>query len=182
MFSTILSPVPNMENTMKLRLTSLFAVCAAITLVAGSARAEPPSSGSVSTHYVMPHMRHAPYGELHIVVPLSSGEKPIQMIKLRNIANSLDAAAKWGGSLDVKVVLYARGVSLLVDPDEGTRKQLDALRAKHVQFEVCNNSLAEQNIDFHSLYGVKETEVVPAGFAEVAYLQARHHYVVDPMN
>ena len=167
---------------MKLTRSVLVAASCAALLTGSLAHADPLPPTGVAAGYVAPKITHRPYGELRIVVPLSSGEKMVQMIKLRNIANSLKTVGKWGGSLDVKVVVYARGVSLLASPDEGVRKQLDDLRAHHVTFEVCDNSLREQNIDFHNLYGVTEADIVPAGFAEVAYLQAQKHYVVDPMN
>lgn len=155
-------------------------VIAACSWTPGCAQAQ-VASGSPSI-YVAPHMTHESFGDLRVVVPLSSGEKMVQFMKIRNISNSIKAVSQWGGSIDVTVVLYARGVSLLVAPDEAMRMQIDKLRAQHVKFKICNNSLLEQNIDFHALYGVNEDDIVPAGFAEVAFLQAQKHYVVDPMN
>ncbi len=160
---------------------------AALTLAAGlctafaarSAETAPPETPSA---YVEPHIAHEAYGEVRLVVPLTTDDKGVQKMKLRNIGNGLKAVEKWGGSFQVKVVLYARGLSLLKDPDEAMRKQLDLLRAKGVQIVVCGNSLAEQDIDFHSLYKVVDADIVPSGFAEVAFLQARHQYAVDPAN
>ena len=51
-----------------------------------------------------------------------------------------------------------------------------------MQFDVCDNTLREQGIDFHQLYHVLDRDIVPSGFAEVAYLQSKMHYVVDPIN
>ena len=103
-------------------------------------------------------------------------------MKLRNIANSLKAADARRGRFTVKMVLYAKGLTLLKDPDDATKKQLDTLRSRGVRFEVCGNTLAEQGIDFHTLYRVADADIVPSGFAEVAYLQVRQHYTVDPVN
>jgi intracellular sulfur oxidation DsrE/DsrF family protein len=50
--------------------------------------------------------------------------------------------------------------------------RLDALRADGVRFLVCANTLRERQIDWHSLYGVKEEDMVPSGVAELARLQA----------
>lgn len=132
--------------------------------------------------YVEPKINHESYEAVKIVVPMTTDDKTIQKMKLRNVENALDSAAKWGGQIQSTVVLYAKGVSLLQDPDAETRKKLDALKAKGVRFDVCDNTLREQGIDFHQLYGVSDTDVVPSGFAEVAYLQAKKQYVVDPVN
>jgi len=119
---------------------------------------------------------------MKIVVPITTDDKAVQGMKLRNMANSLDAAAQWGGQMQGTIVLYSKGVSLLTDPDPETRQKIDALKAKGVQFVVCDNTLREQGIDFHQLYHVVERDIVPSGFAEVAYLQSKKNYVVDPIN
>ena len=103
-------------------------------------------------------------------------------MKLRNIANTLKAGDAWHGTFDITMVLYGKGLTLLKNPDEATKKQLDMLRSRGVRIEVCNNSLVEQDIDYHTLYHVTDTDVVPSGFAEVGYLQAARHYAVDPVN
>ncbi len=171
----------------KSTVSMLSALQAAILAVgiapaAFSAEQAPAAAEPAPSAYVKPKFSHAPYGDLKVVVPLTSNDQGIQGMKLRNIANALKAADEWKGRLTVKVVLYAKGLTLLKNPEEATKKQLDALRARGVQFEVCNNSLAEQGIDFHTLYGVTDADIVPSGFAEVAYLQAKQRYVVDPVN
>ncbi len=127
-------------------------------------------------------MHHDSYGDIRVVVPLTSDDKGIQRMKLANISNGLKAADAWKGKFTVKVVLYGKGVLLLQSPDEETRNLIDALKSRGVQLDVCNNSLAALGIDFHVLYDVHEDDIVPSGFAEVAYLQARQQYVVDPLN
>ena len=147
-----------------------------------SAFAAPPSAEAKQSEYVKPNMKHESYGELKIVVPITTDDKAIQGMKLRNLSNGLIAAKDWKGEIEATVVLYAKGLSLLKNPDETTKTLLDELAHKGVRVEVCNNSLKEQGIDFHSLYHVTDKDVVPSGFAEVAYLQAKKHYVVDPVN
>ena len=128
--------------------------------------------------YVKPNITHESYGDLKVVVPLTNDM--LLPMKLRNIANLLKAVDVWGGKVDVKVVMYAKGLAWLKTPDDKLKAQLDMLRNHGVQFVACNNSLIENGIDFHTLYGVKESDVVPSGFGEVAFLQARKGYVVDP--
>lgn len=132
--------------------------------------------------YVQPKITHEQYGVVKIVVPMTTDDKAAQGMKLNNIKNGLDSAAKWGGHIHNTVVLYGKGVSLLKDPDPETRKMVDALKARGVKFDVCDNTLHEQGIDFHQLYHVTDSDIVPSGFAEVAYLQSKKGYVVDPVN
>ena len=174
-----------MESCRNRSLMSL--VCAIVAVsplsVWAADDAAPTAAESVPhSAYVKPNITHEPYGEVKMVVALTSDDKGIQGMKLRNIANSLNAADEWQGRFTVKMVLYAKGLTLLKNPDEATRKQLDKLRGRGVQIEVCGNSLVEQGVDFHTLYGVSDADIVPSGFAEVAYLQVRQHYAVDPVN
>jgi len=154
------------------------------TLPALAADEAPAAIVEAAPHsaYVKPNITHEPYGDVRMVVALTSDDKGIQGMKLRNIANSLKAADEWQGKFTIKMVLYAKGLTLLKSPDETLKRQLDMLRSRGLQIEVCGNSLAEQGVDFHALYGVTDADIVPSGFAEVAYLQVRQHYAVDPVN
>ena len=145
-------------------------------------RSEMQTPAGARSAYVKANIIHGPYGEVKVVVALTSDDKVLQRMKLANINNSLKAADAWGGKFMVKVVLYGKGLTLLKNPDAESTKQLDTLRGHGVQFLVCDNSLAAFGIDFHTLYGVSGSDVVPSGFAEVAYLQAKKGYVVDPAN
>ena len=133
--------------------------------------------------YVAPHIVHDPIGEVKVVVPMSSGDYDLLRMKLRNILNGIAAAKEGKGHLDARMVLYAKAPKLLIAKDlpADLRESLDALRAAGVKILVCNNSLREQGLDFHALYGVSEADIVPSGFLEVAWLQ-RQGFVVDPSN
>ncbi len=166
-------------------VSAFFAIPSASAEDAMSAASAPVVTTVVeakSSEYVKPNVTHGSYGRVNIVVPLTSDDKGIQGMKLRNIANALKAVDSWKGKMNVTVVLYAKGVTLLKNPDEQTQKKLDDLKKHGVQLKVCDNTLREQSIDFHNLYHVTDTDIVPSGFAEVAYLQAQKHFVVDPVN
>lgn len=158
------------------------AASAGILCFVAAATVASPAVADELDGYVVPKFTHEPYGDVHIVVPLTTDDHKIHAMKLRNMTNAIAAAAKWQGSADIKLVLFARGISLLRDPDENVKASIDFLRSHGVQILVCNNSLAENNLDFHTLYNVVEADIVPSGFLEVAYLQARKHYSVDPAN
>lgn len=143
--------------------------------------AEPaPAAPALPSAYVKPNIKHDKYGLLKVVVPVTTDDKGMQGMKLRNLKNSFVAAEQWGGKMEAVVVLYAKGVSLLRNPSKEIETQIDDLKKKGVRFEVCDNSLREQGIDYHTLYHVTESDIVPSGFAEVAYLQAHKQFVVDP--
>ena len=164
---------------------TLLAVPTAFAADAMSAVSAPAATAVAETkasEYVKPNVKHGSYGQLNIVVALTSDDKGIQGMKLRNIANGIKAVESWKGKMNVTVVLYAKGVTLLKNPDEQTQKKLDELRKQGVQIKVCDNTLREQGIDFHNLYHVTDADIVPSGFAEVAYLQAKKHFVIDPVN
>lgn len=132
--------------------------------------------------YVQPIIHHAPMGTVKIVVPVTSADPGVWAFKLRNIANSEKGAKAWKGSLQARVVLYGPGLKLLEQPmDPALQATVDQLRAEGVRFDICNNTLKGMNLDWHTLYGVKESDIVPSGFLEVGYL-AKHGWAVDPMN
>lgn len=99
---------------------------------------------------------------------------------LRNLKNHVAAVGK--DRVQIKVVNHGKGIGLLqITPgDEDLAKQIDALRAKGVQFLVCRNTLNRHKIDWHTLYEVKEEDIVPSGMAELARLQQQGYVYVHP--
>ncbi len=139
-------------------------------------------STQASAAYVQVHSTHVPYGAVKAVIPVTAVNPKVWNVKLHNLLNAENAIKAGNGTLQARVVLYARGIAMLQQPTTPAFKQLvDALRKDGVQFEICNNSLKKLQVDWHSLYGVKEADVVPSGFLEVAWL-ANHGWAVDPMN
>ena len=154
--------------------SSRFAVAVAISLCLGvSARAD----------YVTPHMTRAPVGDIKVVSPITTGDYDLLRMKLRNLLNGAAAAKQGNGRLEARLIFYARAPKLLTTAElpQDVREDLDAARAAGVKIEICNNTLREQGLDFHTLYGVTEGDIVPSGFLEVARLQ-QHGFVVDPSN
>ncbi|RFP17638.1 hypothetical protein D0T25_12845 [Duganella sp. BJB488] len=132
--------------------------------------------------YVAPNIQHAPYGEVKVVVPITSDDPAVWQFRLRNVGNGVTATAGLGGSMKARIVLYGAGVKLLSQPmDPKIRETIDAARAAGVQFNVCNVTLKGMKLDWHALYGLQEVDIVPSGFAEVGWL-ASHGWAVDPAN
>ncbi|MDE2253685.1 MAG: DsrE family protein [Betaproteobacteria bacterium] len=148
------------------------AVCALALGFAPSARAD----------YVKPTIHHAPFGTVRMVVPITSPDPGVWAFKLNNIANSENGIKAWKGKLEAHIVLYGPGLKLLEEPmDPELQTKVDQLRREGVRFDICNNTLKGMNLDWHTLHGVRESDIVPAGFLEVAWL-ADHGWAVDPMN
>lgn len=132
--------------------------------------------------YVEPALTHPSYGDIKIVVPVTTADPSMWKFKMANIDNAIGAVGQWGGKQDIKVVLYGSAIELLRSDDAGVRKMVSRLRTAGVRILVCNNSLRHMDIDYHTLPGVTVADIVPSGFLEVAWLQQAQGYSVDPMN
>lgn len=132
--------------------------------------------------YVEANIQHAPYGEVKVVVPITSDDPSVWLFRLRNVGNGIKATSGLGGSMQAKIVLYGAGVRMLTQPvDPKLKETIDAARAAGAQFNVCNVTLKGMKLDWHTLYGLQEGDIVPSGFAEVGWL-ATHGWAVDPAN
>lgn len=139
-------------------------------------------ANSVRADYVAPDMHHEQYGEFKVVVPITSSEPALWMFRLHNVGNGVKVAKESGGTMHARVVLYGSAVKMLTEPmDPELKEVIDATRAEGIQITVCNFSLKGMNQDWHTLYGVTESDIVPSGFAEVGWL-GNHGWAVDPAN
>ena len=135
---------------------------------------------SPNVFYVKPQLQHDSFGEMKVLAVLTSDVPAERILKFHNLMNTAKAVEQWGGRMNAKFILYANGVHWLQKPNAEEKELIDGLRVKGVQFLVCDNTLLSKDIDYHSLYGVTEKDIVPSGFAEVAYLQQFKQYVVGP--
>lgn len=136
----------------------------------------------VRAEYVEPNIKHAPFGDVKVVVPITSDDPSVWLFRLRNVGNGIKVTGGLGGGMQVKIVMYGPGVKLLSQPaDPKIKEAIDAARAAGAQFNVCNVTLKGMKLDWHTLYGLKEEDIVPSGFAEVGWL-ASHGWAVDPAN
>jgi uncharacterized protein len=90
---------------------------------------------------------------------------------LNSMKNHVEAVGK--DHVEIRVVDHGGGVELfqMAQTDKELASRVDALRAQGVRFLICANTLRERQIDWHTLYGVNEDDVVPSGVAEFARLQ-----------
>ncbi len=99
---------------------------------------------------------------------------------LRNLKNHVRALG--AEHIGVKVVDHGDGVILLQMASTAPElaSQIDDLRQDGVQFLVCKNTLSERKIDWHTLYGVQEQDLVTSGVAELIDLQTKGYLYVHP--
>jgi intracellular sulfur oxidation DsrE/DsrF family protein len=92
---------------------------------------------------------------------------------LNNIKNHIKAVGK--DHVQIRVVDHGSGVDPFqsAQTDKDLAASIDRLRSQGVQFLICANTLKERQIDWHTLYGVREADIVPSGVAELARQQGQ---------
>jgi uncharacterized protein len=99
---------------------------------------------------------------------------------LNNLRNHVAALGK--DHVEIRVVDHGDGVVMLqmAKTDEKLTQAIDARKAEGVRFLICQNTLDERNIDWHTLYGVSQQDIVPSGVAELARLQIMGFVYIHP--
>lgn len=99
---------------------------------------------------------------------------------LGNLRNHVAALGK--GHVEIRVVDHSDGVILFQSAmtDEKLAQAIDARKADGVRFLICRNTLDERKIDWHTLYGVTEQDIVPSGVAEIVRLQMMGYTYIHP--
>lgn len=99
---------------------------------------------------------------------------------LNNLRNHVEALGK--DHVEIRVVDHGDGIIMFQSAmtDEKLAKAIDARKADGVRFLICQNTLDERKIDWHTLYGVTEQDIVPSGVAELVRLQMMGYVYVHP--
>ena len=148
-------------------LKQITALLIGVVLLAGCGTGSQSADRVQSKQKVVYHMNYDDLGR--------------QASALRNIQNHINAVG--AESLDIRVVLHGRGVSVFQHAftDEKIQSRLVTLRQQDVAFNVCQSTLTRQGIDYRTdLFGVTATELVPSGVAELARLQAEGYTYIKP--
>ncbi|MRR52000.1 MAG: hypothetical protein EG825_13990, partial [Rhodocyclaceae bacterium] len=96
------------------------------------------------------------------------------------LGNILNHHKALGGAADIHLVIHNDGVWALQNPSAEIRKRLEDLRERKVVISICNTSLKGRDIDWHTLHGIAEADLVASGVAEVADLQMRGYAYIKP--
>ena len=155
--------------------TSVMAVCAAFAVLFAAALGLSVSAApeTAKSHYAPQKVVYHNNGR---------GKDSAAYFKslLKNLRNHVDAVG--AERVQVRVVNHGDGIGLLqiATTDPEIAKKIDALRADGVRFLVCRNTLEGRNIDWRTLYGVKEGDIVLSGMAELVRLQQQGFHYVHP--
>ena len=99
----------------------------------------------------------------------------IARVALNNVNNHLNASP----GVKIVVVTHGKGIDFLLNDakdDKGPfEPQVADLKAKGVDFRVCNNTLQSRKLGPDAV--IMEAKVVPSGVAEIGMLQAKEGYV-----
>lgn len=99
---------------------------------------------------------------------------------MKNLDNHVDAVGK--DHIEIRVVSHGDGLVMFQSAKDQKElaDKIDALRQQGVKFLICRNTLTERKIDWKTLYGVTEADIVPSGIAELARLQQQSFLYVHP--
>lgn len=99
---------------------------------------------------------------------------------LKNLRNHIEAVGK--DRIEIRVVSHGDGLMLFqtANTEKEFSGKLDALRAQGVKFLICRNTLTERQIDWKTLYGVTQGDIVPSGIAELVLLQQQMFNYIHP--
>lgn len=94
---------------------------------------------------------------------------------LNNVNNHLNAAP----DAKIVVVTHGKGIDFLLNDAKDDKGEYAAtiagLKAKGVNFNVCNNTLKARKLDASAVN--PDATIVPSGVAEIGKLQAQEGYV-----
>lgn len=132
----------------------------------------------VSADYAQPRLFHDPFGAQRVIYQLNDGDQEKQIKTMKYALNHIETIGR--AHIEMHIVLFDGGISVLQSDQVKVNTMVDELRANGVKFAVCNNTLKNKNIDYKTLRHVRETDVVPSGVAEIAFLQQRGYGYIKP--
>jgi len=96
---------------------------------------------------------------------------------LGNLRNHVAAVGK--DHVEIRVVNHGDGVVMMqtAKTDEKLAPMIDARKVEGIRFLI---TLDERKIDWHMLYGVTESDIVPSGVAELARLEIMGFVYIHP--
>lgn len=120
------------------------------------------------------------YSEQKVVYHINYDDVKRQGGALRNIQNHINGvgADRFTG----KVVMHGNGIELLrhAKSDPALQASIDNLKIQGVEFSICANTLKGKKIALDELHDAKESDIVPAGVAEIVHLQQQGYMYLRP--
>ena len=120
------------------------------------------------------------YGKQKVVYHINYKDLKRQKGALRNIQNHINAVG--AKNLDLRVVMHGGGFTLLqaANKDLEMQNKIISLKEQGVKFQMCANTIRGKKLDKKSLFGLKDSDIVPSGVAEIAHLEAEGFSNIRP--
>ena len=120
------------------------------------------------------------YGTQKVVYHVNYKDVKRQKAALRNIQNHINAVG--AKNLDLRVVMHGGGFTMLqaANKDLEMQNKIISLKEQGVKFQMCANTIRGKKLDKKSLFGLKDSDIVPSGVAEIAHLEAEGFSYIRP--
>ena len=120
------------------------------------------------------------YKQQKVVYHVNYKDIKRQKAALRNIQNHINAVG--AKNLDLRVVMHGGGFTLLqaANKDLDMQNKIISLKEQGVKFQMCANTIRGKKLDKKSLFGLKDSDIVPSGVAEIAHLEAEGFSYIRP--
>lgn len=120
------------------------------------------------------------YADQKVVYHNSGGDEGYFTRLLGNISNHIEAVG--ADHVEIVVVDHGNGLDLFetMENDPKIAKRVAGLRDKGVRFLICRKTLEAREIDWRTLPGVQEADIVPSGVAEIAKLEGEGFAYIHP--
>jgi intracellular sulfur oxidation DsrE/DsrF family protein len=120
------------------------------------------------------------YNKQKVVYHVNYTDTKRQKGALRNIQNHINAVGK--DKLDLRVVMHGGGFTMLktANDDLELQNKIISLKEQGVKMQLCANTIRGKKLDKKKLFGLKDSDIVPSGVAEIAALQDQGFSYIRP--
>jgi len=120
------------------------------------------------------------YSKQKVVYHVNYKDLKRQKGAMRNIQNHINAVGK--DKLDLRVVMHGGGFTMLqaANKDLELQNKIISLKEQGVKMQLCANTIRGKKLDKKKLFGLKESDIVPSGVAEIAALQDKGFSYIRP--
>ncbi len=120
------------------------------------------------------------YGKQKVVYHINFDNPKRQNGALRNIQNHINAVG--AKNLDLRVIMHGKGYTLLkrANNDLALQNKIIKLKDQGVKFEMCANTMRGHKLKPSDLFGLKKSDIVPSGVAEIAKLEEEGYAYIRP--
>ena len=121
----------------------------------------------------------------HIAMHVDKNDKAVMNLVLNNVENLMDAYQAKGESVEIEVVAYGPGLTMLRDDKSPVKARLETINKRafpsKVTYSACGNTMAKaEKKEGHPIPIVSEARVVPGGVVRLTELQEQGWAYIKP--